>query len=212
MRLLRFGMAASFVALGASAVTSLTACPIATVGVFDAYMSIDGERRQNVFFTDSKNIVCTADVRGGRTNATTEFLVRQTQILNLQRTATPVNAVLVYADFQGAGKQTLELKPKKKDAGADDQQQEVKPFPAGRFQCEVYIDGKLEETLPFNVDYAPCPAQLIEDGAICEGFYEQNRSCPQGGIGVPGNGIPETSLGRCTCSGQAGAKWQCATK
>lgn len=207
MRLLRLGMAVSFVALGASAVTSLTACPIATIGIFDSYMSLDGDRQRNVFFTDSTKIQCTADIRGARADATTEILIRQTQTLSLQRTAAPENAIVVYTEFAGPGKHTIDARPADKKDASDDS--EAKPFPPGRYQCEIYIDGKLESTMPFNIDFAPCPPRLIENGAKCGGYYEQNRSCPQGGIGVPGNGIPEPAGGRCSCTGQDGALWTC---
>ncbi len=202
-------MAFTFLAAAASAVVSLTACPIATAGIYDAFLSIDGERRRNEFSTDSTNIVCSVEVRGARTNVTTELLIRQTQLISLDVPvkATPTNVILVYADFQGAGKQILELKPaERKDAG---QQAQVKPFPAGRFQCEVYLDGKLEQTLPFNVNYAPCPPQRIDNGAQCGGFYEKNRACPAGGVGVPEAGPPEVTPGVCTCDGSPAAVWVC---
>jgi len=104
-------MTLTFLAAGASAIASLTACPIATAGIFESYMSIDGERRRNEFFSDTTNIVCTVEVRGARTNVTTEMLVRQTQVLTLEPPlrATDTNVILAYADFQGAGKQPLPL-------------------------------------------------------------------------------------------------------
>lgn len=208
-RNLRVGMTLTFLAAGAAAIASLTACPIATAGIYESYMSIDGERRRNEFFSDTTNIVCSVEVRGARTNVTTELLIRQTQVLTLEPPlrATDTNVILAYADFQGAGKQILELKPaENKDAG---EQPQVKPFPVGRFQCEVYLDGKLEDTLPFNVNYAPCPPQRIEPGARCGGFYEKNRSCPAGGAGIPEAGPPQVTAGTCTCDGSATAVWVC---
>lgn len=207
-KLVRLGMALGGLGLAAGVVSSLTACPIATAGVFDAYMSIDGTRRQNTFFTDTKNIACTVDVRGAENRPiTTEILIRQEQVLNLQRAAQNVNVVLTYTDFSGVGKQTVALKPDA-DGGTSGGEKPV-PFPAGRFRCEVYLDGKLVETLPFNVDFAPCPPQLIQAGAVCGGFYEGGRSCPRGGAGVIGANLPETNIGRCTCSGESGAVWVC---
>lgn len=208
-RILRVGMSVTILGASASAIASLTACPIATAGIFESYMSIDGERRRNVFFSDSTNIVCSVEVRGARTNVTTEMLVRQTQVLTFEPPlrATDTNVILAYADFQGAGKQTLELKPPDRaDAGS---QPQAKPFPVGRFQCEIYLDGKLEETLPFNVNYAPCPPQRIDPGAQCGGFYEKNRSCPAGGAGIPEAGPPEVTAGTCTCDGSPTAMWAC---
>ncbi len=202
------------VGLLAGLVSSLTACPIATAGIFEAYMSIDGNRRQNTFFTDTKNITCTVDVRGASTRRpiTTELLIRQEQVLNLQRAPVFVNVVLVYADFSGAGTQSLTLKPGEKDAGGNSSGGGEKPipFPAGRFRCEVYLDGTLEASIPFNVDFAPCPPQLIENGAVCGGFYEGGRSCPRGGAGLQDSGIPEPNIGRCTCSGEQGSQWVCS--
>jgi len=210
---LRYGMMVVFgLSCGAGLVSSLTACPIPTAGVFDAYMSIDGTRRQNVFSTDTKNIQCVAVISAAQTRPTTvEMLVRQEQVLNLQGSAVPANVILVYADFAGGGTQTLALKPVEKDAGDGTQStQEAVPFPAGRFRCEIYLDGKLEEALPFNVTFAPCPPQRIENGAKCGGYYEANRRCPQGGLGIPGSGQPPGNFGGdCVCSGDPAAVWQC---
>lgn len=211
-KVVRYGlMGVGGVVLAASLVSSLTACPFPTAGIFDAYMSIDGQRRQNEFTTDTKNIQCTAVVTAAATRPTTvEMLIRQEQILGLNGAATASNVVLVYVDFSGSGTQTLALKPVEEDAGANGGSQEAIPFPAGRFRCEIYLDGKLEETLPFNVNFSPCPPQLIEPGANCAGYYEGNKVCPRGGAGIPTSGVQGgTALGNCTCSGEVGSKWVC---
>lgn len=214
MNIVRIGIAAvGLVAVGAGLVTSLAACPFPTAGVFDAYMSIDGQRRQSEFYTDMRNIVCTADIRGSdRRPLTTEVLIRQEQVLDFKtQTAQNVNAVLVYADFSGPGEKVLELKPAGRDAGTGQAEgsNEAKPFPAGRFRCEIYVEGELKETLPFNVLFAPCPPRFIEDGATCGGYYEANRQCPRGGLGIPNANLPPTNAGTCSCTGEAGSKWVC---
>jgi len=208
-KMVRIGMVLGGLGLAGGLVSSLTACPVSTAGIFDAYMSIDGTRRQNTFYTDTKNISCTVDVRGAQSRpVTTEVLIRQEQILGLQRNALNVNVVRTYSDFSGFGTNTVSLKPAGPDGGTGGDDTPV-PFPAGRFRCEIYLEGKLEETLPFNVDFAPCPPQLIEPGAVCGGFYEGGRSCPRGGAGIPNSGVPETNIGRCTCSGELGSLWVC---
>ncbi len=193
----------------ASLAASLTACPISTAGLADAWLSVDesGERRRNVFTTDSTNIACIADVKAGRKDLTVEMLIRQVQILNPQnKAAITTNIISVYVDSAGGGTKTLTLKPAKKDGGAETNTQ---PFPAGRFQCEIYFDGILEASLPFNIDFAPCPAAAIETGAICGGYYELNRGCPRAGAGIPNSGPPAPGPPNCTCEGSPGSKWVC---
>ena len=214
MNIVRIGVAAvGLVAVGAGLVTSLAACPFPTAGVFDAYMSIDGQRRQSEFYTDMRNIVCTADIRGSdRRPLTTEMLIRQEQVLDYKtQTAENKNSVLVYVDFSGPGEKVLELKPAERDAGTGQAEgsNEAKPFPAGRFRCEIYVEGELKETLPFNVLFAPCPARFIEDGATCGGYYEANRQCPRGGLGIPTATLPlRHSISRRMCA-TLGSCWLC---
>lgn len=213
-KVVRYGlMGVGGVVLAASLVSSLTACPFPTAGIFDAYMSIDGQRRQNEFTTDTKNIQCTAVVNAAATRPTTvEMLIRQEQALNYitggpdPAAGTPV---LVYADFTGSGTQTLALKPVEEDAGANGGGGEAVPFPAGRFHCEIYLDGKPAEDLAFNVNFAPCPPQIIEPGAKCEGYYRANQVCPRGGFGIPGANRPGQFAGNCTCAGGPGSVWVC---
>lgn len=205
-------MALGGLTIAGGLVSSLTACPIATAGIFDSYMSIDGTRRQNIFSTDTKNIVCTAVVTAAQSRPTTvEMLIRSEQILLPTNVAEARNAVLVYSDFSGTGTQSLELKPEPKDAGDGTQaNQQAVPFPAGRFRCEIYLDGKLEEALPFIVNFAPCPPQQIEPGAKCGGYYENNRVCPASGLGIPDAAPgPGTFGGTCTCAGDPSAVWVC---
>src|SRR5688572_11322159 len=59
----------------------------ATANITEVYTSIDatGERRRNVFFTDSKEIHCLAEYGSGRTDVTFEGIIRQLQEYDFER-------------------------------------------------------------------------------------------------------------------------------
>ncbi len=185
-RKLRVGMTLTFLAAGAAATASLTACPIATAGIFESYMSIDGERRRNEFFSDTTNIVCAVEVRGARTNVTTEMLIRQTQILTLDPPvrATDTNVILAYADFQGAGKQVLELKPADpKDAGEAHPREAV----PGRSLPAARSTSKASSKRPYRSTWTSPPARpsASSQARVCGGFYEEERLVPTWRSGHP---------------------------
>ena len=84
-------------------------------------------------------------------------------------------------------------------AGPDGKANPDLPMPAGRAQCEVYLDGQLEGTAIFNTDFPACPQTRIQPGSGCYGFYKPRQICPLSGA----TGDPQPT---CTC--EAGG-WQC---
>ena len=195
--------------IGALVVTSAVLLPTlasctATARVSDVYMALDaaGDRRRSVFFTDTKEIHCVVEMGIGRKGATIETIVRELQaydfvadrffatdrvIANVEASPTPADGI-----------QTLDvvLKPKAPD-GSDTNDG---PFLPGHFQCEAYLDGKLEQTAIFNVDFPDCPASTIQSGTLCFGFYKQNLECPR-------YGVTSRDSAKCHCSTATG--WVC---
>ena len=183
----------------------LPACT-STANVTDVYMSLDedGFRRRNVFFTDSKKIVCVVEAGIGRDNVTLETTIRRVQSWDGERFVDD-NLVTSYREENPArtqgqpGKFSLVLAPTKITPDGRVVEDDELAFPAGRYQCEVQLDGKPEGTAVFNVDFPPCPEVFITAGDKCEDFYKEGTVCPASGL----TGAPQP-----TCACEKG-KWAC---
>ncbi|HVJ94257.1 MAG TPA: hypothetical protein VM580_30925 [Labilithrix sp.] len=204
MSLRRLGVASVFAALVSSALPACTA----TANVSDVWTSIDedGSRRRNLFFTDTSRITCVAEVGVGRKDVTVELRIRQ--IRRAQpgtRDFQEVNAVLLDKDFHpgvtadGPATVALSMLPTSIGTEGKVQEDDEAPFVAGSYVCEVLLDGKQEGKSAFNIDYAPCPATVIQTGTACVGFYPLAQTCPLNGA----TGQPEPT---CKCE-QNG--WTC---
>jgi len=192
----------------ASAIATVAAMPActSTANVTDVYTSIDEEgfRRRNVFFTDAKKIVCIAEAGIGRDNVTLEITVRRLQSWDGERFVDD-NVVTNYLESNPQrtegkpGKFSLAIAPVKLLPNGQLVEDQDIAFPAGRYQCEVQLDGKLEGTAIFNIDFPPCPTTFITPGDKCQDFYKEGTVCPAKG---------NTGQTQPTCSCDQG-KWAC---
>lgn len=195
--------------LGAFAVASVVllgsvASCTATANVSDVYMALDGEgnRRRNVFFTDTKEIHCVVELGVGRPGVTVEILVRGLQNYDfITDRFFDTDRVLANAEeapqpSSGVQKVDIQLQPSDPSGKIS----EEGPYPPGRYQCEAYLDGILEGTAVFNIDFPPCPTSSILPLSTCYGFYPAQKDCPK-------YGVTSRDPARCRCSSQQG--WQC---
>jgi hypothetical protein len=178
--------------LGLGALCLLASCRSA--GIKRAYMSLDsdGKRQRDVFYTDSDGIFCVAEVASGRDDVTIEATLRQTaEYSSLNGALIPTSHFLARSEeAPGAGddiKVSFQL-----ELENDDQ-----PFPAGRFACDLALDGDREESLDFEIRFPACPAAPLVTGLACAGFVLPGATCPGAVTGT-----------LCTCAG-SGA-WECA--
>lgn len=205
-----FAVAAGFLptsllaALIVTGLTALTGGCTRTANVSDVTMALDGEglRERNVFFTDSKEIHCVAELGIGRDGVTIEGLIRQTQRYDFTaRKFFDTNRVLASAENspgRADGPQKFDVQLQKtNDKG--DTGDEV-PFFPGRYQCEIRLDGELEGVALFNVLFPECPISQIKKNAVCIGFYEEEKECPA-------YGNTSTDEAKCTCNATTG--WAC---
>lgn len=176
-----------------AALTLLAACD--TVGVKRSYMALDasGHRRRHTFYTDTEAIYCVAELASGVDDVTVAAKVRGKSLFDPftgERRRLPGDAV-IGAEEQAPGR------------GADLNLsfQLLKPegdefYPAGEFVCELYIDGKLRESLDFEVTYPSCPFKPIEQMSSCAGVVLYGSDCP-------------SPLGaNCVCNDET-EQWQC---
>ncbi len=201
----RFGSArigalvvSTFLLLGA-----LSSCAT-TARISDVYMALDGQgdRKRNVFVTDSKEIHCVIEMGIGRKGVTVEALIRQVQAYDFPSDKFfETNRVVANAEASphpSDGIQLLDVQLEVLDASGSAAQNA--PFPTGRFVCEATLDGELQRTAIFNVDFPDCPAATIIGGTQCIGFYKNLAVCPR--YGVSAGGPPN-----CQCDELKG--WQC---
>jgi hypothetical protein len=184
-------------------VGALSSCTT-TARVTDVYMALDadGNRQRNVFFTDTKEIHCVVELGIGRDGVTVEAIVRQLQAYDFiqdrffETDRVSANAESSPGKTEGIQKLDLVLSP----AGPNGEDAMGAPFAPGRFQCEAYLDGKLEKVAIFNIDFPDCPTSAIRPLSLCYGFYKNLDVCPRYGV----TSRDET---KCRCSNKVG--WEC---
>lgn len=152
-----------------------------TSGFRDAYLSLDsaGKRERERFFTDTEGIFCIGKMASGVEDVTVRARLRAEQIYD-PRTgrAVDVDYDLGLSEVApGKGEDiTVSFEFERPDADA--------PFTAGRFVCELSLDGELQERLPFEVSFPDCPAAPLYSGAACAGFVLPGSRC-DGALGAP---------------------------
>jgi len=186
----------AFAVLALFSITPTFGACTATVGVSDFYSALDGEgfRKRNEFFTDTNEIHCVAEYAAGRNDYTLTIQLRQIQDV----TGAPMDRLYTFKEAaEGATEAT------KFDTSffptVNGQRDTSAPFPPGRYQCELLLDGKLDRMAVFNVRFAPCPGAVVNSSEKCAGFYAPGIACP----GVSTAGVSTT----CTCD--PGPDWVC---
>lgn len=156
----------------AALLLSLTGCD--TAGFRDAYMALDssGDRERERFFTDTEGIFCIAKLASGVDDVTVNAALRATQLYDARGgKPTDVDYYLgVSEEAPGKGEDitvSFELERPEPEA----------PYAAGRFVCELSIDGELRERIPFEVAFPDCPVAPIFSGGACAGFVREGARC-----------------------------------
>ncbi len=179
----------------------------ATANVHDVYMALDGngDRKRNVFYTDSTGVYCVAEVGIGRQGVTIETTLTQLQhydfVTNQFVDAVRGAAYQEQTPSPNDGIQKLAVKftPEAPDSDAGTPSGDV-PYPPGRYVCEVKLDGEVAGRAIFNIIFPPCPFTLLKPGGQCFGFYPGGQNCPL-------YGLEATEPAKCVCDPLKG--WQC---
>ena len=132
------------------AIPTLSAACTATANVDDAFMALDsdGNRKRDVFFTDTAQIYCVAEFASSRTDVTLNMRLHQlTRYDFVQNAIVPFDSypteVELAPGVSQRGFQSLQLVKTAPDGTQDDNL----PYFAGDYQCEIFLDGKLTKTL-----------------------------------------------------------------
>jgi hypothetical protein len=177
------------------ALPALSVACTSTANVDDAYMALDGagDRRRTVFYTDTASIFCVAEFASSRTDATINIKLHQ-----LSRYDYVQNQIVGFDSYPaeveiapGAtarSNQSLELIKLDSDGKAGD----GLPFQAGDYECQIFLDGKLQKSVKFSIQFPPCPDTRILANSTCLGFYRMGDKCPE-------LGAASTQNLSCTC-------------
>jgi len=150
-----------------------TACD--TSGFRDAYMALDsaGQRKREKFFTDTENVYCVGKLASGVDDLTVSAVLRAEQLYD------PHSGDPIEVDYY------LGVKDQAPGKGKDitvsfllERNQADDPYPAGKFSCELQLDGEVKERLPFEIAFPDCPEAPIVTGAACAGFVLEGSRCP----------------------------------
>lgn len=194
---------AAFV-LASLAVPALSACT-STGNVVQIHMALDdkGYRERNQFFTDSEKIYCVGKLGLGRPSAVVEMKIRQYQRYDfIANKFFDTDGVAAVDEQQpNAAKEYIELSLELTPRGPSDSESgQNAPFTPGRYECEVYLDGELQGSAPFNILFPPCPEFTIAPETRCYGFYRAGDTCPR-------YGQSSTNPKICKCTTEEG--WAC---
>lgn len=180
-----------------------------TANISDVYTAddADGNYKRTTFYTDSNEVHCVIEAGIGRTDATIDVLVRQLQGYDyLKNVFFTTNRVIANIEAQpqpadGIQKIDMQLDPLPPDGSSTSTTGDI-PFPIGHFQCEAYLDGDLQRTAVFNINFPPaCPDSFITPSSICFGFYPLSQVCKRYG------NTSDPNQGNCTCTADQG--WMC---
>ncbi len=171
-------------------------------GLTDAYMSLDGSgmRRRTVFYTDTESIYCVGDVDSGVDDVTVSSVVRAHSLYVSSRNAfEPVDEIVAVSDSDqapGKGQSLVAFQLNKAVPGPGVDPSEV-PFTPGSYVCELYVDGDLDRSVPFEIDFPACPVAPPVDGGPCAGWVRPSSKCSGAQAGV-----------QCTCV--SSGTWACS--
>lgn len=145
-----------------------------TAGFRDAYMSLDsaGKRKREHFFTDTEKIFCIAKLASGVDDVTVSATLRAQELYDPRDGhAHDVDYRLAISDAAPGKGEDITVSFELEHADSDD------PYVAGKFVCELAIDGEIKELLPFEVAFPDCPEAPIVSGGICAGFVLEGARC-----------------------------------
>jgi hypothetical protein len=167
-----------------------------------AYMALDSEglRQRTSFFTDTQQIYCVGELVSARNDVTVSAVIKSTALIDATGQLVPVQQTYTVAE-DAPGHTTLTLTAfamLQTPAGTSTSMAPLQgvPYPAGNFVCELSIDGQLEESVSFTIDYPACPAVPVAPTIPCQGWVKQGSVCPSEN---PGH--------TCTCA--ASGQWEC---
>jgi hypothetical protein len=164
-----------------------------TVGVKDAYTALDarGDRKREVFSTETPAIYCVLELASGLADVTVTARLRANALYDEHTGEPHVLGTVVGIEEQAPGAGENLIVSFRIDKPAD-----LEVYPAGDFTCEFLIDGELEVELDFEVQYPDCPFMPIEALSSCAHVVLRGVECP-----APYGGA-------CVCAPDAGV-WEC---
>ena len=139
--------------------------------VSDVYSALDsgGERRRTEFFTDTESIYCIADIAGAAKGTTVNAKIRIVQIAGR---GTDLLIAIGEDVVSDATPTTVAFQLQKPQDATD------APWPVGKFECDILLDGALDGSAIFDITMPACPVYPVSPGEVCAGYYPPGARCP----------------------------------
>jgi hypothetical protein len=138
--------------------------------VTDVYAALDsgGLRQRTQFYTDTVSIFCVAQVAGASAGTTVNAKIRET--------ATPSGAADVLLAVgedvvSSSAPDTIAFELTKPPDNPDG------PWPVGKFECDIQLDGVQEGSTTFDILMPRCPVYPVAAGDVCAGYYPVGAVC-----------------------------------
>ena len=169
-------------------------------------MALDtgGARVRNVFYTDTTSISCVLDWVGNSPDTTIDAIIKQTYKEDPSNPGSLVpfaGAIMAAGELAGTeGPATFGFPWAMQSPSGGG----VAPYPIGKYECDISVNGEAAGTATFTVQYPPldsnghmCPAAGVAMPlTTCEGWVQQGATCPSA------KDLSQT----CVCGG---ATWSC---
>jgi hypothetical protein len=172
-------------------------------GLTDAYMALDsgGMLQRTLFYTDTATIYCVGKLDSGVADVSVSAVVRASSLYVSDRDAfVPVDEIVAVSDADqtpGMGQSVVAFQLNKAVSDPSIDSSDV-PFNPGTYVCDLYVNGDLDRSVPFAIDFPACPVAPPVDGGPCAGWVRPSSTCAGAQAGV-----------ECTCGSKG--TWSCSS-
>jgi hypothetical protein len=177
-----------------------------TAGLDNAWMSLDesGDRHRTTFYTDTANIYCIGQVDSGTADVSVSSIIRASSIYQASLgTYVPADAtVAVSLQDQAPGQGTTTVAFQLLKATPSNGDTSTVPFVPGKYECDLYVNGDLDRTVPFDIEFPDCPVAPPSDGGPCAEWVPPGAVCPGAEAGVTCTCGADPVKGTWSCTGE----------
>lgn len=145
-------------------------------------MALDerGDRKRTTFFTDTTAIFCDGELVSGRADVTVGSSIRAKTIYDPSSDSLVPAHGTPWIGETAPGKTTdtiVSFRLLKVPGGVAGANDDALPYPVGTYNCELSIDGEVEESLDFAIEFPTCPILAPVSGQPCTGWVRLGSLC-----------------------------------
>lgn len=184
-------------------VAALVACALAscrTAGLKEVFTALDdkGDRKRTTFYSDTTAIFCAGELVSARADVTVGSTIKAKTIYDAASGALVPAEGIGWIGETAPGKTTdtiVSFKLLKAASNAGPVNEDEIPYRVGTYTCDLSIDGDLEGSVDFDIQFPSCPVLPPTSGEPCAGWVRVGSDC----VGIFGS--------TCACDGSG--TWVC---